>query len=138
MGQESNSTQFFENNGFVALPGLLSESEIGAVSDEIDKIITGAVDYVPDDCLVYEPGSSPLRVRNVFRVHQFHSIFMDLARHPKIIAAVEQTLGRPLRLYSSQLFAKPAAGGSVVPLHQDMPYWPFEPYELVSAWIALD
>ena len=25
-----------------------------------------------------------------------------------------------------------------MPAHQDMPYWPFEPYELVSAWIALD
>lgn len=47
-------------------------------------------------------------------------------------------LGKPLRLYGSQLFAKPAAVGTPVPLHQDMPYWPFEPYELASAWIALD
>lgn len=135
---EMEHSQSFNQNGFVVIPGLLSEKETGFVSDEIDKIIAGKADYVPAECVVYEPNSSPRRVRNVFGLHRLHSVFMDLARHPKIVAVVAQILGRPLRLYSSQLFAKPALVGTEVPIHQDMPYWPFEPYELVSAWIALD
>jgi ectoine hydroxylase-related dioxygenase (phytanoyl-CoA dioxygenase family) len=61
-----------------------------------------------------------------------------MARHPALISALEALLGSPLRLYGSQLFAKPAHVGTPVPLHQDMPYWPFAPCEMISAWIALD
>lgn len=134
----SEQIQSFEANGFVVLSELLSKEEIAPISDEVDKIICGRSNYVPSDCLVYEPDSFPRRIRNVFGLHRLHPIFMDLARHPKISTVVGGILGNPLRLYSSQLFAKPASVGSEVPLHQDMPYWPFAPYELVSAWIALD
>lgn len=138
MVNEGECVRRFNENGFVVIPGLFSEQEILPISDEIDRIITGKSDYVPAESLVYEPDSLPPRVRNVFGLHRFHPVFMALARHPGIVAIVGQILGDPLRLYSSQLFAKPGSGGSAVPLHQDMPYWPFEPSELVSAWIALD
>lgn len=134
----SEHIHLFNQNGFVAVPGLFSEEEIKPISDEVDRIITGKATYVPKESLVYEADLSPRRIRNVFGLHRLHSMFMDLARHPKLVEMVGQILGHPLRLYSSQLFAKPASIGSVVPLHQDMPYWPFEPYEMVSAWIALD
>jgi ectoine hydroxylase-related dioxygenase (phytanoyl-CoA dioxygenase family) len=77
-------------------------------------------------------------MRNAFRVHLYNPFFMGVARHPKMVPVVERILGRPLRLYSSHLFAKPAEVGTIVPLHQNMPYWPFEPNELLSCWIALD
>lgn len=128
----------FNQNGFVAVPGFFSEEEIKPISGEVDRIITGQATYIPEDSLVYEPNSSPRRVRNVFSLHRFHPMFMDLARNPKLVDMLGQILGQPLRLYSSQLFAKPASVGSVVPLHQDMPYWPFTPAEMLSAWIALD
>jgi phytanoyl-CoA hydroxylase len=135
---ESDYVRSFNENGYVIMPELLSEQEIGPISDEIDRIITGKSDYIPAESILYEADLSIRRVRNVFGLHRFHPVFMDLARHPKIVATVGQALGNPLRLYSSQLFAKPGSGGSAVPLHQDMPYWPFEPSEMVSAWIALD
>lgn len=128
----------FEESGFVVLPGLLPEAELALVSDEVNKILTGTTKFVPPDAIVYEPGSSPPQVRNVFHIHKYSSICMDLARHPAIIGIIGDILGRPLRLYSSSLFAKPAEVGTQVPLHQDMAYWPFEPYELLSCWIALD
>jgi ectoine hydroxylase-related dioxygenase (phytanoyl-CoA dioxygenase family) len=128
----------FDENGFLVLDRLFTEEEIAPVSEEIDRIVSGQADYVPKDDIFYEPGASPPRVRNVFRVHLYNPLFMGVAQHPKIVPLAERLLGRPLRLYSSHLFAKPAEVGSIVPLHQDMPYWPFEPYELLSCWIALD
>jgi len=128
----------FDENGFLILERFFREEEIAPVSDEIDKIIQGTVDYVPKDDVFYEPGSSPPRMRNAFRVHLYNPFFMGLARHPRMVSVVERILGRPLRLYNTQLFAKPAEVGTVVPLHQDMPYWPFAPYEMLSCWIALD
>jgi ectoine hydroxylase-related dioxygenase (phytanoyl-CoA dioxygenase family) len=134
----AEAARFFDENGYLVLERLLLEEEISPVSDEIDNIIGGKADYFPKDDIIYEPGSSPPRVRNAFRVHLYNPFFMRIARHPRIVPIVEEVLGRPLRLYSSQLFAKPAEVGSIVPLHQDMPYWPFAPPELLSCWIALD
>jgi phytanoyl-CoA hydroxylase len=128
----------FETNGFVVLEDVFSSPEITAVSNEVDRVIEGKSSKLPETEIVYEPDSSPRRVRNAFRLHIYDKQFFETAKHPKLIGPLEAILGKSLRLYGSQVFAKPARVGTVVPAHQDMPYWPFEPYELVSAWIALD
>lgn len=128
----------FAENGFVVLEDAFSPAGIQAISDEVDRVIEGRAEYLPASDLVYEPGSNPPRVRNAFRMHLYSRLFFEVAGNPRITAVMRQILGQPLRLYASQIFAKPALVGTVVPRHQDMPYWPFEPYELVSAWIALD
>jgi ectoine hydroxylase-related dioxygenase (phytanoyl-CoA dioxygenase family) len=128
----------FARDGFVVLRDVFAPEEIGRISDEIDRIVEGRADYIPERDIVYEPGSEPRRVRNAFRLHVYHPAFLDLARHPELVDAMSRLLPGPIRLYGSQLFAKPARVGTEVPLHQDMPYWPFAPYELISAWIALD
>jgi phytanoyl-CoA hydroxylase len=128
----------FEKNGFVVLEDVFSSPEITAVSNEVDHVIEGKSSKLPETEIVYEPDSSPRRVRNAFRLHIYDKQFFETAKHPKLIGPLEAILGKSLRLYGSQVFAKPARVGTVVPAHQDMPYWPFEPYELVSAWIALD
>lgn len=136
--EKNDDVKAFNENGFVVIPEFLTEPEIAPISDEVDRIISGRANDIPEDSIVYEPGSLPRQVRNVFALHRLNALFGDFVRHPRLVAIIERILGRPLRLYSSQLFAKPAAVGSVVPLHQDMPYWPFAPYELISAWFALD
>lgn len=133
-----NVVDQFNENGFVVLPRLLSEDELVPISEEVDNIISCRADYLPEQDLVFEPGSTPPRVRNAFRLTERNPFFLELARHPKIVGLGEEILGQPIRLYSSQLFAKPPEVGSLVPLHQDLAYWPFEPAELISCWIALD
>ena len=128
----------FEQNGFAIIPGIFSKQEISAISDEVDLVIEGRAAYLPEKDIVYEPDTHPRRVRNAFHLHIYNDAFLQVAKHPALIGALESILEKPLRLYASQIFAKPAHVGTVVPRHQDMPYWPFEPYEMVSAWIALD
>lgn len=130
--------QEFNENGFVVLEDVFSPSEIAAVSDEVNRVIEGRATYLPEAEVVYEPDSTPRRVRNAFRLHIYEQQFLNTAKHPKLIGPLEAILGKSLRLYGSQVFAKPARVGTAVPAHQDMPYWPFEPYELISSWIALD
>ena len=128
----------FERDGFTILENVFDEAELGPISDEVDRVIEGRVNYVPAHDRIYEPGSDPPRLRNAFRLHQYNEFFLEVARHPKLVAVMETLLGAPVRLYGTQLFAKPARVGTAVPLHQDMPYWPFDPPELITAWIALD
>src|SRR5262245_56152177 len=128
----------FDRDGFLALERLFSEEEIAPVSDEIDRLIEGKSTYVPERDLIWEPDSDPPRLRNAFRLHLYHDFFLNFSKSQNLTGILGEILGHPLRLYGSQLFAKPARVGTMVPKHQDMPYWPFDPPELISAWVALD
>jgi ectoine hydroxylase-related dioxygenase (phytanoyl-CoA dioxygenase family) len=133
-----NAVDLFEQDGYVILRDLFTEEEIAPVSAEVDRLIEGRADYVPDKDLIWEPDSNPPRLRNAFRLHLYNELFLDFAKHPKLTDVLGSILGHPLRLYGSQIIAKPALVGTEVPRHQDMPYWPFHPFEMISAWIALD
>jgi phytanoyl-CoA hydroxylase len=128
----------FEQNGFAIVEDVFSRQEISALSEEVDRVIEGKAPYLPSSEMVFEPNTQPPRLRNAFRLHLYQEMFLEAARHPSLVGPVQAILGKQLRLYGSQVFAKPAEVGTVVPAHQDMPYWPFAPYEMVSAWIALD
>jgi phytanoyl-CoA hydroxylase len=128
----------FEQDGYAILDRVFSEEEISPVSDEIDRIIAGERTYIPERDLVWEPGEEKRRLRNAFRLALYNPLFLEFAKSPKLTGVLGELLGHPLRLYGSQLFAKPARVGTVVPKHQDMPYWPFDPPELITAWVALD
>ena len=128
----------FHQDGYVILDRLFTESEIAPISEEVDGVIEGRVSYMPEKDLIWEPDTNPPRLRNALRLHLYNPYFLQVAKNPKLISVLGEILGNPLRLYGSQVFAKPARVGTVVPSHQDMPYWPFAPYELISAWIALD
>lgn len=138
LASASAITSRFREDGYVVLEDLFSESEIRPISDEVDRILDGRVDYVPEKDLVWEPGAEPRRLRNAFRLHLYNEFFLDVAKHPALLGYVGEILGHPVRLYGSQVFAKPSSVGTEVPQHQDMPYWPFDPPEMLTAWIALD
>ena len=97
----------FEKNGFVVLEDVFSSPEITAVSNEVDHVIEGKSSKLPETEIVYEPDSSPRRVRNAFRLHIYDKQFFETAKHPNFWSS-EAILGKSLRLYGSQVFAKPA------------------------------
>ena len=130
------ASETFWRNGVVVLEHLFSEAELAPISDEVDRVIRREATYVPAADLIYEPGTE--RLRNAFRLHLYEQKFLHFACKPQLIAVLRAILGAPLRLYGSQVFAKPPRVGTPVPRHQDMPYWPFAPDDMLSAWIALD
>ena len=136
--QESSAAYAMDRDGFLVLDGLFTEREIAPISDEVDRIIEGRTDYLPAKELIFEPNSDPPRVRNANRLHLYCPLFLEFAKSPNLLEPLKQILGEPLRLYGSSVFAKPARVGTVVPQHQDMPYWPFDPPEMITAWVALD
>ncbi|MCC6291212.1 MAG: phytanoyl-CoA dioxygenase family protein [Bryobacterales bacterium] len=127
----------WRRDGIVVARELFSAAELAEIESQVGKLLSGE-SGLPVHELVYEPGSNPPRLRNAFRLHQYSSFFYDLARRPALTGVMRELLGSPLRLYSSQMFLKPGLVGTEVPWHQDMPYWPFAPAEMATAWIALD
>lgn len=66
------------------------------------------------------------------------SRWLEFARHPDIINMVTQVAGDDLILWGTTLFGKPAFTGKATAWHQDGDYYPIEPLETITVWIALD
>lgn len=64
--------------------------------------------------------------------------WLEFARHPDIINMVTQVAGEDLILWGTTLFGKPAYTGKATAWHQDGDYYPIEPLETVTVWVALD
>lgn len=60
-----------------------------------------------------------------------------LVRHPRILDAVESVIGPDILVFTSTFFIKEAHSPTFAAWHQDAMYFGIEPYEHVTAWVAL-
>ncbi|MFQ6024019.1 MAG: phytanoyl-CoA dioxygenase family protein [Acidiferrobacterales bacterium] len=61
----------------------------------------------------------------------------DLARHVKVLDAIEDVLGSDIFVWGVSLFVKDANDPSFVSWHQDSTYWGLDKPDVVTAWVAL-
>jgi ectoine hydroxylase-related dioxygenase (phytanoyl-CoA dioxygenase family) len=69
--------------------------------------------------------------------HLDSPIVYDLCSQPAIVDRMRSLYGNDLILWASYFFTK-EPGGSEIPWHQDLNYWPLEPVVNISAWMAID
>ena len=69
--------------------------------------------------------------------HKASKKFHDLCRTAEILDYVEDILGPNFVQWGGQFFHKEPQSGSVVPWHQDAQYWPLEPANAVTVWLAV-
>ncbi|MCC6484985.1 MAG: phytanoyl-CoA dioxygenase family protein [Armatimonadetes bacterium] len=79
------------------------------------------------------------------RPEQFgHTLVADdpfwvrLISDPGLLDIAEQFVGPNMALFASHYIAKPPFDGKPVLWHQDGSYWPLEPMEVVTLWLAVD
>lgn len=64
--------------------------------------------------------------------------WLRLVGDDRILAIVEALIGPDIALFASAYVAKPPREGLPVLWHQDAAYWPLEPMNVVTVWLALD
>jgi non-haem Fe2+, alpha-ketoglutarate-dependent halogenase len=62
---------------------------------------------------------------------------VNLARHPRILDAVESLIGGDILLFGCSLFSKKARDTRFVSWHQDSAYYGLDPKEEVTCWVGL-
>lgn len=140
---------FFEQQGYLIVPDLLSRGEVAECQREVQRLHQLAADLeASQDPLSNhfqrEPFSAASNhnglpvLRKIENTRALSPCFTQLAAHPRLVAIVQSLLGADLLLFRSTLMLKPAFHGSAHALHQDSAYWPMEPPALVTASIALD
>lgn len=139
MKLSSRQREEFENQGYLVVRQLLRPAEVDSLRQRTLGIATGRVNF-PRENIEFEPDREGVLSLDALRkLSGTHSdeVFLTHAQHPAILDVVESLIGPDTKIYSSQLFMKPP-GGVEKPYHQDSPYFPIEPMNLVTCWTALD
>jgi ectoine hydroxylase-related dioxygenase (phytanoyl-CoA dioxygenase family) len=61
----------------------------------------------------------------------------ELVRHPAILDSIEALIGPDILVFHTTVWFKAARSESRVPWHQDGTYFGLDPFEHVTAWVAL-
>jgi len=113
----------YKNNGYVAPINILSLKEVEEIKKEIE--------YIEKKW----PGELVGLGRN--NIHYISPIFDKVCHNFKILDAVQSIIGKDILVGGTTLFIKDPDKKGFVSWHQDAKYIGFEPYNWVTAWLAI-
>ena len=119
----SKEIKNYKDHGFVAPIDILSSQEATKIKEEIEYIEK----KWPDELIGLG--------RN--NVHYISPAFDQVCHNSKILDAVESIIGKDILVGGTTLFIKDPDKKGFVSWHQDAKYIGFEPYNWVTAWLAI-
>jgi phytanoyl-CoA hydroxylase len=114
----------FERDGYAVMPAVIDAALVGEGRAHVDWL------------LARNPGVRP--------EHLGHDLMTDdpfwvrLVSDPRLLDVAAQFVGPGIALFASHYIAKPPGDGQAVLWHQDAGYWPLDPMDVVTLWLALD
>lgn len=123
----------YAEDGQVTPDFRLGEAALAEIRDASEALVNARPDIRPEFIpLPHVPFDGSAEAKALARR------FLDFARRPEILDLVESVTGPDIVFWTAALFCKPGGDGRPVPWHQDGVYWPLEPMETVTVWVALD
>lgn len=132
---------YYEENGYVVVPDMLADSEINVLREALTEVLQRAQGLTEsnDEFSIAQGTDGRYQVRRVIDPIAQHQAFLDAARHPRILDAVERLIGPNIELHHSKLNLKPPSSPNArFPWHQDYPFFPHTNYDLLAVLIHLD
>ena len=114
----------FGSQGYAVVRDVLDATLIEEASRHVDWLIQR------------NPGVRPEHLGN--RLVGGDPFWLRLVSDPRLLDIAEQFIGPDIALFASHYISKPAGDGQPVLWHQDGSYWPLEPMQVVSLWLAID
>ena len=113
----------YEHRGYVSPIDVLTSKEALEIREEIEEI----------------ENRWPNELDGLGRhyIHLISPIFDKVCHNPKILDAVESIIGKDILVGGTTLFIKDPDNKEFVSWHQDAKYIGFEPYNWVTAWLAI-
>ena len=103
---------------------MLDQELIEEAKQHIDWLLKKNPDLPPEGLDTFLVGDDPFWLR--------------LVSDDRLLDCVEPICGPNIALFASHYIAKPPRTGKAVGWHQDGSYWPLEPMEVTTVWLALD
>jgi ectoine hydroxylase-related dioxygenase (phytanoyl-CoA dioxygenase family) len=126
----------FRRDGFVVIPGLLADDELGRFGAALDAAVAARTAW--DRRRLEEKSRYEQSFQQCINLWEDHPDVRPLTFHQAISGAAAALLGVPaIRLWHDQaLYKEP--GGRPTDAHQDQGYWPIREADTITAWIPLD
>ena len=116
--------QQYDRDGYVIVRKVLDVELIGEASRHVEWLIKNNPGRRPEQLWQDLVANDPFWVR--------------LVADDRLLDIAEQFIGPNIALFASHYLSKPAGAGLPVLWHQDGSYWPLEPMEVVTLWLAVD
>jgi ectoine hydroxylase-related dioxygenase (phytanoyl-CoA dioxygenase family) len=114
----------YEEDGYVILPHVLDPALVQQASEHVEWLQRKHPDLRPE--LLHH------------RLMWEDPFWVRLVADDRLLDCVEPILGPNIGLFASHYISKPGGDGLPVLWHQDASYWPLEPMEVATAWLAVD
>lgn len=114
----------FDREGYAIFRNVLDADLIAETSRHIDWLLEKNPGVRPEQLHHWLMKDDPFWVR--------------LISDPRLLDVAEQFIGPNIALFASHYISKPPFDGQPVLWHQDGSYWPLEPMEVVTLWLAVD
>ena len=114
----------YRERGYTLGDCLLKGTKLAELQSQVDALI----------------GNLPTgqRPENMPSVHYENPYFRDLFLSPPLVDVAAQILGPDIALFTSYIISKRPQDGLPVEWHQDAAYFPIEPMETFTLWLAVD
>ncbi|MGA7305163.1 MAG: phytanoyl-CoA dioxygenase family protein [Rhodothermales bacterium] len=120
----SQQLESFETDGYAIFRKVLDPQLVSEASAHIDWLLEKNPELRPEQLHHDLMTDDPFWVR--------------LISDPRLLDIAEAFIGPNIALFASHYIAKPPLSGQSVLWHQDGSYWPLEPMEVVTLWLAVD
>ncbi|MGE4337339.1 MAG: phytanoyl-CoA dioxygenase family protein [Pigmentiphaga sp.] len=137
----NDDVSFYREQGYVLVPNLVDAKLIDRARAVLQDLLNNAKNVAQsDDVYDLEPSHSSEnpKVRRIKHPHLVDSVFMELARAPAMLGALQQLLGPTVRLHGSKINIKPPRVGSAVEWHQDWAAYPHTNDDILAVGVMLD
>lgn len=133
--------QRWDELGYLAFPGLLSDAELDPLRTALAKVIETSRAQTDSTHLIdLEPGhtSDEPRLRRAADIDDVSSAYWDFCRDSVIVDIAEDILGPNLRFREAYVNLKWAGGGAAVKWHQDLAFYPHTNTSTCQVVVMLD
>jgi phytanoyl-CoA hydroxylase len=114
----------YNRDGYAIFRRVLDAELVGEASRHIDWLIEK------------NPALRPEQLGHTLVQHD--PFWVRLISDDRLLDIAEQFVGPRIALFASHYISKPPYDGQAVLWHQDGSYWPLEPMEVVTLWLAID
>lgn len=128
----------FRNDGYVALPGFLNETEIVEVKRNLDRYSDEIVPDLSDEHVFYEKKDDKSTLKQLQQMFSYDDFFKDMMFGSKFERVAEILLEDEVEGKNLQYFNKAPQVGQATPPHQDGYYFMLKPPEAVTMWLAIE
>jgi len=114
----------YNRDGYVIVRNVLDADLIGEASAHVDWLIRN------------NPGRRPEQLWQDLIPND--AFWVRLISDDRLLDVAQAFIGPDIALFASHYLSKPAGVGLPVLWHQDGSYWPLDPMDVVTIWLAVD